>query len=145
MYLCIMGRILAIDYGRKRSGIAVTDSLQIIANGLTTVSSHTLMEFIKNYIKTESVERIVIGLPKKLDNTPSENMRNITPFVNRLKKELPDMPVEMYDERFTSAIAHQAMIMGGAKKSTRRDKSIIDEISATIILNDYLESNKNKL
>jgi RNAse H domain protein, YqgF family len=140
-----MGRILAIDYGRKRSGIAVTDSLQIIANGLTTVSSHTLMEFIKNYIKTESVERIVIGLPKKLDNTPSENMRNITPFVNRLKKELPDMPVEMYDERFTSAIAHQAMIMGGAKKSTRRDKSIIDEISATIILNDYLESNKNKL
>lgn len=145
MYLCTMGRILAIDYGRKRSGIAVTDSLQIIANGLTTVSSHTLMEFIKNYIKTESVERIVIGLPKKLDNTPSENMRNITPFVNRLKKELPDMPVEMYDERFTSAIAHQAMIMGGAKKSTRRDKSIIDEISATIILNDYLESNKNKL
>lgn len=145
MYLCIMGRILAIDYGRKRSGIAVTDSLQIIANGLTTVPTHTLMDFIKNYIKTESVERIVIGLPKKLDNTPSENMRNITPFVNRLKKELPDMPVEMYDERFTSAIAHQAMIMGGAKKSTRRDKSIIDEISATIILNDYLESNKNKL
>lgn len=140
-----MGRILAIDYGRKRSGIAVTDSLQIIANGLTTVPTHTLMDFIKNYIKTESVERIVIGLPKKLDNTPSENMRNITPFVNRLKKELPDMPVEMYDERFTSAIAHQAMIMGGAKKSTRRDKSIIDEISATIILNDYLESNKNKL
>lgn len=140
-----MGRILAIDYGRKRSGIAVTDSLQIIANGLTTVPTHTLMDFIKNYIKTKSVERIVIGLPKKLDNTPSENMRNITPFVNRLKKELPDMPVEMYDERFTSAIAHQAMIMGGAKKSTRRDKSIIDEISATIILNDYLESNKNKL
>ena len=145
MYLCIMGRILAIDYGSKRSGIAVTDSLQIIANGLTTVSSHSLMEFLKNYIKSESVERIIIGLPKKLDNTPSENMRNITPFVNRLKKELPGIPVEMYDERFTSAIAHRAMILGGAKKSTRRDKAIVDEISATIILNDYLESNKNKL
>lgn len=140
-----MGRILAIDYGKKRSGIAVTDSLQIIANGLTTVSSHSLMEFLKNYIKSESVERIVIGLPKKLDNTPSENMRNITPFVTRLKKELPDIPLEMYDERFTSAIAHQAMILGGAKKSTRRDKAIVDEISATIILNDYLESNKKKL
>ena len=140
-----MGRILAIDYGTKRTGIAVTDTLQIIANGLTTVSSHSLMEFLKNYLKTESVERIVIGLPKKLDNTPSENMRNIIPFVNRLKKELPGIPVDMYDERFTSAIAHQAMIMGGAKKSTRRDKAIVDEISATIILNDYLQSNKTKL
>lgn len=140
-----MGRILAIDYGRKRSGIAVTDSLQLIANGLTTVPSHLLMEFLKNYIKSEIVERIVVGLPKKLDNTPSENMKNIIPFVNRIKKELPDIPVEMYDERFTSAIAHQAMIMGGAKKSARRNKATIDEISAAIILNDYLESNKNKL
>lgn len=145
LYLCSMARILAIDYGRKRTGIAVTDTLKIVANGLTTVSTHTLMAFLKNYIATEPVERIVVGLPKKMDNTPSESMQYITPFLGRLKREIPDIPVEMFDERFTSSIAHQAMLMGGAKRSTRQQKGLVDEISATIILNDYLQSYQAKL
>ena len=140
-----MGRIIAIDYGRKRSGIAVTDTLKIVANGLTTVPTHTLSDFIKNYIASESVEKIIVGLPKQMNNQPSENMRYIQPFVNRLRKEIPEIPVEMYDERFTSVLAHRAMIDGGMKKMARRDKAIVDEISATIILNDYLESSQAKL
>ena len=138
-----MGRILGIDYGRKRTGVAVTDPLQIIAGNLATVPTHTLMQFIKDYIGRESVERIVVGLPTQLNGEPSESMKYITPFVNRLRKELPDMPVVMYDERFTSTIAHQAMIDGGMKKSERRDKSRVDAIAATIILNDYLQSKYN--
>lgn len=137
-----MARILGIDYGRKRTGIAVTDPLQIIANGLETVPTHTLMQYIKDYTAREQVERIVIGLPRQLNGEPSESMRYITPFVNRLKKEMPDMPVTMYDERFTSTIAHRAMIDGGMKKSDRRDKSRVDSIAATIILTDYLQSIK---
>lgn len=140
-----MGRILAIDYGRKRSGVAVTDILKIAANGLTTVASHTLLDFIKKYVESESVEKIVVGLPKQMNNEPSESMKYIAPFVNRLRKELPDMPIEMYDERFTSVIAHKAMIDGGMKKMDRRNKAIVDEISATIILTDYLESRQGKL
>ena len=140
-----MGRIMAIDYGRKRSGIAVSDSLKIIANWLTTVPSHTLIDFIKNYIKSENVELFVIGLPKQLDNTPSESMKYITPFVNLLKKQIPDIPIAMYDERFTSALAHKAMIDGGMKKSDRRNKDIVDTIAASIILNDYLQSLQYKL
>lgn len=140
-----MGRIIAIDYGRKRSGIAVTDTLQIVANGLTTVPTHTLLNFIKDYVSTESVDRIVVGLPKQMNNQPSENMKRIQPFVNRMRKELPEIPIEMYDERFTSVLAHRAMIDGGMKKMARRDKAIVDEISATIILNDYLESLQAKL
>ena len=139
-----MGRILAIDYGRKRSGVAVTDPLQIIAGNLATVPTHTLMQFIKDYIAREQVDRIVIGQPSQLNGQPSESMKYITPFVNRLKSELPDMPIVMYDERFTSAIAHQAMIDGGMKKSDRRDKSRVDAIAATIILNDYLQSIYNQ-
>jgi putative Holliday junction resolvase len=139
-----MGRILAIDYGRKRSGVAVTDPLQIIAGNLATVPTHTLMQFIKDYIAREQVDRIVIGQPSQLNGQPSESMKYITPFVNRLKGELPDMPIVMYDERFTSAIAHQAMIDGGMKKSDRRDKSRVDAIAATIILNDYLQSRMNQ-
>jgi putative Holliday junction resolvase len=135
-----MGRILGIDYGRKRTGVAVTDPLKIVAGNLATVPTHTLMQFIKDYIAREQVERIVIGQPTQLNGEPSESMRYITPFVNRLRKELPDMPVVMYDERFTSTIAHQAMIDGGMKKSDRRDKSRVDSIAATIILNDYLQS-----
>lgn len=135
-----MGRILGIDYGRKRTGVAVTDPLKIVAGNLATVPTHTLMQFIKDYISREQVERIVIGQPTQLNGEPSESMRYITPFVNRLRKELPDMPVVMYDERFTSTIAHQAMIDGGMKKSDRRDKSRVDSIAATIILNDYLQS-----
>ena len=140
-----MGRILGIDYGRKRTGVAVTDPLKIVAGNLATVPTHTLMQFIKDYIAREPVERIVIGLPTQLNGEPSESMKYITPFVNRLRKELPDMPVVMYDERFTSTIAHQAMIDGGMKKSDRRDKARVDAIAATIILNDYLQSRFNQL
>ena len=135
-----MGRIMGIDYGRKRTGVAVTDPLQIIAGNLATVPTHTLMQFIKDYIAREQVERIVIGQPTQLNGQPSESMKYITPFVNRLRKELPEMPVVMYDERFTSTIAHQAMIDGGMKKSDRRDKARVDTIAASIILNDYLQS-----
>lgn len=131
-----MGRILAIDYGRKRTGIAVTDTLQIVANGLTTVPTHQLLTFLKQYVAKEPVERIVVGLPKQMNNEPSESMRYIKPFLAQLAKEMPQMPVEMYDERFTSVIAHRAMLDGGMKKTARRDKAIVDEISATIIIND---------
>lgn len=141
-FVATMSRILAIDYGRKRTGIAVTDPMQIIANGLTTVSTHQLMDFLLNYIKQESVERIIIGHPKQMNNEDSENMKNIIPFMNRLKKLLPDMPVELVDERFTSVLAHQAMLAGGLKKKDRQNKALVDEISATIILQSYLESKK---
>ena len=137
-----MARILAIDYGKKRTGLAVTDVLQIIANGLTTVPTHTLMDYILDYVKRESVERIVVGLPKQMNNQPSENMVRIEPFVNRLRKVLPTIPVEYVDERFTSVLAHQAMLNGGLKKKDRQRKELVDEISATIILQSYLESKK---
>lgn len=139
-----MGRIMGIDYGRKRTGVAVSDPLQIVAGNLATVPTHTLMQFIKDYIAHEPLDRIVVGKPTQLNGEPSESMKYITPFVNRLKKELPDVPVVMYDERFTSTIAHQAMIDGGMKKSDRRDKSRVDAIAATIILNDYLQSIYNQ-
>ena len=139
-----MGRIMGIDYGRKRTGLAVTDPLKIVAGNLATVPTHTLMQFIKDYMAKEDIERIVVGQPSQLNGEPSESMRYITPFVNRLKTELPEVPVVMYDERFTSAIAHQAMIDGGMKKSDRRDKSRVDAIAATIILNDYLQSIYNQ-
>ena len=135
---------MGIDYGRKRTGVAVSDPLQIVAGNLATVPTHTLMQFIKDYIAHNPVDRIVVGMPTQLNGEPSESMKYITPFVNRLKKELPDMPVVMYDERFTSTIAHQAMIDGGMKKSDRRDKSRVDAIAATIILNDYLQSIYNQ-
>lgn len=138
-----MGRILAIDYGRRRCGIAVTDTLQLIAGGLTTVATHELMQFLQNYVATEQVDMIVVGLPKQLNGQPSESMKYITPFVNRLKKVMPHMSVTMYDERFTSTLALQAMIAGGMKKSDRRDKARVDAIAATIILTDYLESKRN--
>ncbi len=140
-----MGRIMGIDYGRKRTGVAVTDPLGIVAGNLATVPTHTLMQFIIDYIAREQVERIVVGQPTQLNGEPSESMKYITPFVNRLRKQLPDaIPVVMYDERFTSTIAHQAMIDGGMKKSDRRDKSRVDAIAATIILNDYLQSIYNQ-
>ena len=139
-----MGRIMGIDYGRKRTGVAVTDPLKIIAGNLATVPTHTLMQFIKDYISREQVDLIVIGQPTQLNGQPSESMKYINPFVNRLRKEVPDMPLMMYDERFTSTIAHQAMIDGGMKKSDRRDKNRVDAIAATIILNDYLQSRYNQ-
>ena len=140
-----MARILAIDYGKKRTGLAVTDVLQIIANGLTTVPTYTLMDFILDYVKREPVERIVVGLPKQMNYQPSENMVRIEPFVNRLRKVLPNIPVEYVDERFTSVLAHQAMLDGGLKKKDRQRKELVDEISATIILQSYMDSRKFKL
>lgn len=137
-----MGRIIGIDYGRKRTGIAVTDSLKIVANGLTTVPSHTVIDFLLKYVEKENVEKIVVGLPKQLNGQDSESMQYITPFLNRLKKVLPQIPVVMYDERFTSTLAHKAMLDGGMKKKDRQNKEIVDSIAATIILNDYLQSNQ---
>lgn len=140
-----MGRIIAIDYGKKRTGIAVTDILQIIANGLTTVATPELMDFLQKYLATEPVERIVVGHPKQMNNEDSENMKRIVPFVNQLKKKFPNIPVELVDERFTSVLAHQAMLDGGLKKKARQNKALVDEISATIILQSYLETKKYKL
>ena len=139
-----MSRILAIDYGKKRTGIAVTDVLQIIANGLTTVPTTELMDFIRKYVEKEPVERIIVGHPKQMNNEDSENMKRIVPFVNQLKKTFSQIPVELYDERFTSVLAHQAMIDGGLKKKARQNKALVDEISATIILQSYMESKKFK-
>lgn len=135
-----MGRILAIDYGKKRTGLAVTDELQIIAGGLTTVETTALLDFILNYVKREKVERIIVGLPKNMNNEYSENMIRIEPFVNRLRKLLPDVPVEYYDERFTSQLAHRVMLDAGLGKKARQNKALVDEISATIILQSYMES-----
>ena len=137
-----MGRILAIDYGRKRTGIAVSDPLQLIANGLTTVPTHQLLTYILDYVAHEQVERILVGLPKQMNNEASESMKYIEPFVRSLKKKLPEMPIEYVDERFTSVLAHHAMLEGGLKKKDRQDKALVDEISATIILRDYLESRR---
>ena len=137
-----MSRILAIDYGKKRTGVAVTDILQMIANGLTTVSTPELMDFILKYVEKEPVERIIVGHPKQMNNEDSENMKRITPFVNQLRKKLPNIPVELVDERFTSVLAHQARLDGGLKKKARQNKALVDEISATIILQSYLETKK---
>lgn len=136
-----MGRILAIDYGKKRTGLAVTDPLRIIANGLATVATSGLFDFLTQYIETETVEQLVIGRPVQLDGRPSENLGRVEQFVNRWRKAHPELPVDYYDERFTSVIAHQAMIAGGVKKKTRREnKGLVDEISATIILQDYMKA-----
>lgn len=137
-----MSRILAIDYGRKRTGLAVSDTMQIIANGLTTVPTHELLDFIAGYVQKEPVERIIIGLPKQMNSEVSENMKYIEPFVRLLKKKIPEMPVEFVDERFTSVLAHRTMLEAGLKKKDRQNKALVDEISATIILQTYLESKR---
>ena len=137
-----MSRISAIDYGRKRTGLAVSDTMQIIANGLTTVPTHELLDFIAGYVQKEPVERIIIGLPKQMNNEVSENMKYIEPFVRLLKKIIPEMPVEFVDERFTSVLAHRTMLEAGLKKKDRQNKALVDEISATIILQTYLESKR---
>lgn len=133
-----MARILSIDYGKKRTGIAVTDPLQIIANGLATVSTSELFDYLKDYLSREQVERIIIGRPLQTNGLPSENLQRVEQFVNRWRKEMPDVPVEYVDERFTSVLAHQAMIDGGLRKKARQDKALVDKISATIMLEDYL-------
>ena len=137
-----MGRIMAIDYGRKRTGLAVTDILQIIANGLTTVPTNELLKFITEYTQKEAVELFIIGAPKQMNNEPSENMARVTEFVGRLKKAIPTIPIQYVDERFTSVLAHRTMLEAGLKKKKRQDKALVDEISAVIILQSYLESNK---
>lgn len=135
-------RILSIDYGKKRTGLAVTDPLQIIANGLATVSTSELFEYIKNYIAHEPVERIVIGKPTQPNGKPSENMVRVEQFVNRWRKAMPNVPIEYYDERFTSVLAHKAILDSGiGKKSRRENKGLVDEISATIILQDWMKAN----
>jgi len=133
-----MARILAIDYGLKKTGIAVTDELQIIASGLTTVSTPTLIDFLKKYIATNPVELFIVGEPKTLANKPSESEKLIVPFLQKLKTNFPTITIKRIDERFTSKIAFQTMIDSGLKKKQRRNKELIDEISATLILQSYL-------
>ena len=134
-----MGRIIAIDYGQKRVGVAVTDPLQIIANGLKTVHSKDIIDFLKDYCDRETVDIIVVGFPKQLNNQPSESARFVNQFLKKLKQHFPNTPVQLVDERFTSKIAFNTMIEGGVKKKARQNKALIDTISATIILQSYLE------
>ncbi|MCA0957844.1 Holliday junction resolvase RuvX [Muricauda ruestringensis] len=133
-----MARVLALDFGKVRTGIAVTDELQLIASGLTTVDTKDLLKFLEDYIKKESVERFVVGLPKQMDNTASESEALIQDFLKQLSAKFPAMPVERQDERFTSKMAFQSMLDSGIKKKKRRDKALVDEISATLILQAYL-------
>lgn len=135
-----MSRILAIDYGQKRTGIAVTDTLQMIANGLTTVDTKDLEKFIVDYVGKEDVSTIVVGKPTQMNGENSENMKRIEPFFNRLKKLFPDKDITYYDERFTSVLAHQAMLQSGIGRKARQNKALVDKISATIILEDYMQS-----
>ena len=135
-------RILAIDYGQKRSGIAATDPLQLIANGLCTVPTSQLETFVLDYVAREKVECIVVGHPRQMNGEDSENMCRITPFVNRLRKLLPQIPVELVDERFTSVLAHRAMLESGLHRKDRQNKALVDEISACIILQGYMETKK---
>lgn len=138
-----LGRVLAIDYGRKRTGLAVTDPLRIIASPLTTVATHDLESFLKDYFARENVTEAVIGYPVTMNNLPSESVKYIDPFIRRFRKIFPEIPLHLADERFTSQMAMMAMIEGGVKKSGRRDKSMVDRISAAIILQSWLSREKN--
>jgi putative holliday junction resolvase len=133
-----LGRILALDFGKVRTGVAVTDELQIIASGLKTVATNELLPFLKNYLKQENVVLILLGKPKQMDNTESESEELIQPFLKKIQKNFPKIPIKRVDERFTSKIAFQTMIDSGLKKKQRRNKALVDEISATIILQSYL-------
>lgn len=135
-----MGRLMSIDYGRRRCGIAVTDTLRLVATGLTTVATSKLVEFICGYVKKEDVDRIIVGLPRTTSGEPSESMNYIKPGIGQLRKAIPEIPVEFFDERFTSVLAHKSMLDMGMRKMQRRDKAAVDEIAAAIILNDYLQS-----
>lgn len=136
-------RVLAIDYGKKRTGLAVTDPAKLIAGGLATVDTNSLYTFLEDYIKKENVERIVIGKPTQPNGQPSENLQRVQQFFNRWKKAHPEIPIEYYDERFTSVLAHQAIIAGGiGKKKRREDKGLVDKVSAVIILEDWLRAQK---
>lgn len=135
-----MARIISIDYGKKRTGIAVTDPLQIVPNGLATVATCELMSYLQAYVSREDVERIVIGEPRQMNGQPSENLQRVRQFVAQWKKQMPSIPIDYYDERFTSVLAHRAIIDSGIGRKARQNKALVDEISATIILQDYLSS-----
>lgn len=135
-----MGRVLAIDYGRKRTGLAVTDTLRITANPLVAIPTHTLLSWLQQYVATEVVDVVVIGHPRQMNGEDSQSMVYIQPFIDTFRKTFPDIPLVEYDERFTSVIAHRAMIAGGMKKKQRQDKAVVDKIAACIILEDYLAS-----
>lgn len=137
-----MARVLSIDYGVRRTGLAVTDPLQIIAGGLTTVDTKQLIPFLVDYVSREQVERFVVGLPKQTNGRDSDNLPRVRSFVGRLKKALPDIPVEMWDERYTSVLAHQTMLASGIGKKARQNKALVDEISATIILQGWMEARR---
>lgn len=134
-----MARILAIDYGLKRTGIAITDEMQLIASGLTTIPSETVLAFLKDYFSKEKVEKVIIGEPKQMNGTPSESAVIIDKFILLFQKEFPQMPLDRVDERFTSKMAFQTMLDSGLKKNQRKNKALIDEIAATIMLQDYLQ------
>jgi putative Holliday junction resolvase len=140
-----MARILSIDYGRKRIGLAVTDPQQIIANRLTTIPTHTIWDFLKEYFQKEKIETVVVGYPRQMNNEASEAVRYINPFLKKFQVQYPEIKLEIVDERFTSKMAFQTMIDGGLKKLKRQDKALVDGISATIILQSYLEQKRNKL
>ena len=135
-----MGRILAIDYGRKRTGLAVTDMLRITANPLLTIETNQLMNWLADYFSREQVDEVVIGHPTQMNGEESESMNYIRPFMGNFRKQFPDKPITMYDERFTSVLAHQAMLAGGMKKKDRQNKAVVDKIAACIILEGYLDS-----
>ena len=137
-----MGRILAIDFGKKRTGLAVTDSLRITANPLITIETKQLSDWLRDYFAKEIVDEVVIGHPKQMNGEDSESMQYIRPFVERFKQSFPDKPITYYDERFTSVLAHQAMIAGGMKKKTRQDKAQVDKLAACIILEGYMEAKR---
>lgn len=137
-----MGRLLAIDYGRRRCGIAVTDPMRIVANALTTVATAGLVDFVKDYVGREPVDAIIVGLPRDLQGNFSESINYIRPGIRNLQKHIPHIPIEFFDERFTSSLAHRSMLDMGLKKTQRRDKAAVDRMAATIILNDYLQSNQ---
>ncbi|BDD09039.1 putative pre-16S rRNA nuclease [Fulvitalea axinellae] len=138
-----MGRLLAIDYGTKRVGVAVSDPLKIISSPLDVVHSKDIIKYLKNYVAKEDVEIFIVGMPKKLDNTDTNNTSHVKGFVKQLKKQIPQIPVELHDERFTSKIAMRAMIDGGMKKKDRREKGNVDKVSAAVILQSYMEANQS--
>ncbi len=138
-----MSRILSIDYGVRRTGIAVTDPLQIIANGLTTVETHRLLKWMKDYLAREEVERFVVGLPRQTNGRESDTHPLVRAFVKKLQLSFPDIPVEMWDERYTSVLAHRAMLDSGISKSARKNKALVDEISACIILQGWMEARRH--
>lgn len=138
-----MGRVLSVDYGVRRTGLAVTDPLKIIAGGLTTVETPQLMKYLKEYAAKETVERFVVGLPKQTNGRDSDNLPRVLAFVEQLKKNFPDVPVDMWDERYTSVLAHQTMLQSGIGKKARQNKALVDEISATIILQGWMGGRGN--